>query len=70
MPGNQFKVLKIDEMTRLSESGGVEKYYRHQIKSRLGVVLTVDIAERDFTAEKAGPILEKHASEADRILAL
>ena len=65
-----FKVLKIDEMTRLSDAGGVEKYYRHQIKTRGGVILTVDISERDFTAEKAAPILEKHATEADKILAL
>ena len=65
-----FKVLKIDEMTRLSDTGGIEKVYRHQIKTKGGVVLTVDISERDFTAEKAAPILEKKAAEADKILAL
>jgi len=65
-----FKVLKIDEMTRLSETGGVEKYYRHQIKTKGGVVLTVDVSERDFTAEKAQPILAKKSAEADAILAL
>jgi hypothetical protein len=65
-----FKVLKIDEMTRLSDTGGVEKYYRHQIKTKGGVVLSVDIGEKDFTAEKAAPILEKRAIEADKILAL
>jgi hypothetical protein len=65
-----YKVLKIDELTRLSEGGGVERYYRHQIKSRGGVILTVDIDERDFTAEKAGPIMEKRAVEADKILTL
>ena len=65
-----YKVLKIDEMTRLAETGGVEKYYRHQIKTRGKVILTVDVSEQDFTAEKAAPILEKHAAEADKILAL
>ena len=70
MAGNLFKVLKIDEMTRLAESGGIEKYYRHQIKTIGGVVLTVDISEKDFTAEKAAPILSRRAAEADRILAL
>ena len=65
-----YKVLKIDEMTRLSDTLGVEKYYRHQIKTKGGVVLSVDISEKDFTVEKAAPILEKHATEADKILAL
>lgn len=70
MTANTFKVLKIDEMTRLAESGGVEKFYRHQIKTKGGVVLTVDIGVQDFTAEKAAPILEKKAAEADKILSL
>lgn len=70
MATNPYHVLKIDEMTRLSETGGIEKYYRHQIKTKGGVILTVDIGEKDFTAEKAAPILEKKALEADKILAL
>ena len=65
-----YKVLKIDELTRVGEMGGVEHYYRHTIKTRGGTVLTVDISEKDFTAEKAAPILEKRATEADKILAL
>lgn len=65
-----YKVLKIEEMTRVSEIGGLERYYRHQIKTKGGVVLTVDISEKNFTAEKAAPILEKRAEEADKILAL
>lgn len=65
-----YKVLKIDELTRVSDVGGIEKFYRHQIKTKGGIILTVDISERDFTAEKAAPILEKKATEADKILAL
>ena len=65
-----YKVLKIDEMTRVSDTHGIERYYRHQIKTKGGVVLTVDISEEDWTAEKAAPILEKKAIEADKILAL
>ena len=65
-----YKVLKIDELTRVSETRGIEKYYRHQLKTKGGVILTVDIDEKDFTAEKAAPILEKKAAEADKILAL
>ncbi len=70
MAEKAYRVLKIDEMTRLSETGGVEKYYRHQIKTKGGTVLTVDIGDKEFTAEKAAPILEKKAAEADKILAL
>ena len=65
-----FHVLKIDEMTRLSETGGVEKFYRHQIKTKGGVVLTVDVGEKDFTDEKVLPLLASKASMADKILAL
>lgn len=65
-----YTVLKINEMSRISDIGGVEKYYRHQIKTGGGVVLTVDVSEKDFTAEKAAPILERKAVEADKILGL
>jgi len=65
-----YRVLKIDELTRLSDTQGVERYYRHTIKTRGGITLSVDIDAGDFTAEKAGPILEKRAIEADKILAL
>ena len=65
-----YKVLKIDEMTRIAEVGGVEHYYRHSIKTKGGVILTVDITEKDFTAEKAAPILDARAVEADKILKL
>ncbi len=64
-----YKVLKIDELTRVSETRGIEKYYRHQIKTKGGVILTVDINEEDFTPEKAVPILEAKAINADKILA-
>lgn len=65
-----YKVLKIDELTRLSDTQGIERYYRHTIKTRGGITLSVDIDSVDFTAEKAAPILEKRAVEADKILAL
>jgi len=68
--GRAYKVLKIDELTRVSDVGGVEHYYRHTIKTRGGTTLTVNIDEKDFTAEKAAPILEKRATEADKILTL
>jgi len=66
----EYKVLKIDEMVRPGEVTGIEKYYRHTIKTKGGVVLTVDIDEEDFTPEKAAPILLKKAKEADAIKAL
>lgn len=65
-----YRVLKIDELTRVSDLGGIEKYYRHTIRTRGGVVLTVDIDEDNFTPDKAGPILEKRAVEADKIMLL
>lgn len=65
-----YTVLKIDELSRLADMGGIEHYYRHSIKTRGGIVLTVNIDERDFTAEKVAPILKQRASEADKILEL
>jgi len=66
----EYKVLKIDELTRVSETRGIEKYYRHQIKTKGGVILTVDIDEPDFTEEKAAPILLAKAKNADKIKSL
>lgn len=66
----EYKVLRIDEMTRIGEVGGIEKYYRHSIKTKGGVVLTVDISEKDFTPEKSAPILLAAAQNADKIKAL
>ena len=65
-----YNVLKIDELTRVSEVGGVEKFYRHQIRTKGNVILTVDIDEKDFTPEKAAEILTAKAVNADKILAL
>lgn len=66
-----YKVLRIDELTRLSTVGaGVEKYYRHKIRTRGGTVLTVDIDADDFTPDKAGPILAEKAANADKMLEL
>jgi len=67
---NEYKVLKITEMIRPSDTEGIEKFYRHSIKTRGGTILTVDVNERDFTDDKAGPILAKKATMADKILAL
>ncbi len=66
----EYKVLKIDELTRPGEAGGLEHVYRHTIKTKGGTVLTVDVSEKDFTAEKAAPLLLKKAVSADKILAL
>ena len=67
---NEYKVLRIIEMSRISEMGGLERYYRHTIKTKGDTTLTVDIDEKNFTAEKAAPILLKKATEADKVLGL
>ena len=64
----EYKVLTITEMVRPGEVGGVEKFYRHQIKTKGGIRLSVDISEDDFTPERAAPILLAAASNADKIL--
>lgn len=66
----EYKVLKIDELTKPDDVRGIKHAYRHYIKTKGGVVLSVDISEEDFTEEKAAPILLKKAIQADKILAL
>jgi len=66
----EYKVLSIDELVRPGEVTGIEKFYRHRIKTKGGVILTVDISEANFTEEKAAPILLKKAQAADKILSL
>jgi len=65
-----YTVLKIDELSRVSDLKGLEKYYRVAIRTRLGTTLTVDVSEADFTPDRMKPILEKRAVEADKIKAL
>lgn len=65
-----YTVLKIDEHTGFNDLGRPVPIYRHTIKTAGGTRLTVDISEADFTAEKAAPILEQRATEADKILRL
>ena len=65
---NNYTVTKIDELTRLGEDGGIEKYYRHKIKTAGGVSLTVDIDEADFYPAKAAAMLNDAAVNADEIL--
>lgn len=66
--GAEYKVLKINELSKVTDVGAIERYYRHQIRTKGGVVLTIDIDEKDFTDEKAPPILLKKAQIADKIL--
>lgn len=66
----EYKVLTIDEFTRPGETQAIEKVYRHRIKTKGGVILSVDIAEADFTPEKTAPILLKAAQNADKVKAL
>lgn len=66
----EYKVLKIDEVTRPSEVGGVEKYYRYSILTKGKTRLTVDIDAEYFTPEKSAPILLAAALNADKIKAL
>lgn len=66
----EYKVLKIDQMIRPGEVGGVENYYRHTILTKGKTRLSVDIDEKDFTPEKVAQILLAAALNADKIKAL
>jgi len=65
-----YEILRIDELTRMSDTGGLERYSRVRFKTTGGVVKTLDIDELDLTPEKVAPVVEKRAKELDAILAL
>lgn len=66
----EYEVIRINELTRVSDTRGLVKYYRHQIRTRGGTILTVDIDEDDWTEEGAIPILRAKAVAADKIKSL
>jgi len=68
--GGEYKVLKIDELVRPGEAGGIERYSRVQFKTKKGVIKTIDVDEVDLTPDKVAPILEKRAKELDAIMSL
>lgn len=65
----EYEVLSIDQLSRIGDVG-IEYYYRHRIRTKGKVILTLDIDEKDFTPEKAAPILLKAAQNADAIKTL
>lgn len=65
-----YSVIKIDELIRPADQGGVETYSRVTIKTRTGQRATVDIDGADLTPEKAAPALEKKARDIDGIMEL
>ncbi|KKM86232.1 hypothetical protein LCGC14_1281030 [marine sediment metagenome] len=65
--GKNYEVLLTDQLTRVNDTRGLENYYRVQIRTEGGTVLSVDIDEEDFTPKKADPILTAAATNADDI---
>lgn len=66
----EYKVLRIDELTRVSDEKGIKQVYRYSVKSKGGVVFTVELDDPDPTTEKVAPVLLKKAQHFDKILAL
>ena len=66
----EYKILWIDQMTRVAELGGVEHYSRVRFRTKKGIIWTIDIDEPDLTPEKAAPIVEKKAKELDAVMNL
>jgi len=64
-----YTVLKIDELSRMSDTQGIERYYRYRIKTKGGTILSKDIDEKDTEPEKADKILTALAEKFDKLLA-
>ena len=65
-----FKVLKTDQLTRLTDMGGVEPYYHVTFRTRGGTTLTTEVNQRDYTPDKVNKILTDLAVNNDKILTL
>lgn len=63
-----YQVLKIVELVKPSDQGGVERFYRHTIRTTGGTVLSVDVGEKDWTPDKSAKLLAAAAQNADAIL--
>jgi len=64
----EYKVLKIDELTRPDEVRGITQVYRVTAKSKGGTVFTVEVDDPDPTNEKVAPVLSDKAQRLDAIL--
>jgi len=67
---NEYTVLKGDELTRVADTGELEKYRRYQLRTKGKMIISVDLDEEDWPPEKANPIFTAAAREADQVLAL
>lgn len=67
---NKYKVLKIDQLSRVSDTRGIEQYYRIQFKTQGGTVLSIDINAEDYTEEKSARLILAAAENSDKILKL
>ena len=67
----EYKVLAIDQLTRRSDTRGVEPYFRIMIKTKGGVTRSVDVDEDVYQDEKkVTALLLKEALHADKIKGL
>ena len=66
----EYEILWIDQLTRVADLGGIERYARVRFKTKKGILWNIDIDDPDLTPEKAAPIVEKKAKELDGIMSL
>lgn len=64
---NKHEILTIDQLSRVGELGGIERYGRVRFRTKKGTIWTIDIDDEDLTLEKARPIVDKRADELDAL---
>lgn len=62
-----YTVKRIRELTRLTEAGDLEKFYRVEAVTTQGTAFTLDIPESQATPEAAATVLASRAKELDAI---
>lgn len=67
MMAKEYTVKRIRELTRLTETGDTEKFYRIEAITTMGTLFTVDIPESQSTPDAAQTVLAAKAKELDAI---
>jgi len=61
------KIADVTEMTRLSKTGEIQKYFRVSAISADGINFTIDIPEKEIKIEKVDQLCRERAQYLDSI---
>lgn len=70
MMANEYTVHKMRQLSRISDEGGIEQYWRVEAVTRGGTRFEVSIPDKDMSPEVAKQVLLGKAKQLDAIAGL